>query len=108
MSPPVPRLELATEPTGDTASVGEVPRPQRRLERGVCVGRYVVLGWLGEGGMGVVYKAYDPELERAVALKLLHATVGPESSTATVRRERLHREAKALARLSHPNVLAVF
>ena len=92
----------------DTITGGAVPRSQRRLERGVCVGRYVVVGWVGEGGMGVVYKAYDPELERAVALKLLHASGDPDSSSATLRRDRLLREAKALARLSHPNVLAVF
>ena len=56
--------------------------------------------------MGVVYKAYDPELERAVALKLLHA--GPKTGDDAERRQaRLLREAKALARLSHPNVVAV-
>ncbi len=108
MDSSAPRLELASEPTVDTVTGGEVPLTRRSLERGVCVGRYVVLGLIGEGGMGVVYKAYDPELERAVALKLLHASGDPESSTATTRRERLLREAKALARLSHPNVLAVF
>jgi serine/threonine protein kinase/tetratricopeptide (TPR) repeat protein len=58
--------------------------------------------------MGIVYKAYDPELERAVALKLLHGVVGTESSPSGGRRDRLLREAKALARLAHPNVLAVF
>src|SRR5262249_19886843 len=57
---------------------------------------------------GVVYKAYDPELERAVALKLLHPAAGADASKASTRRDRLLREAKALARLSHPNVLAVF
>ena len=56
--------------------------------------------------MGVVYKAYDPELERPVALKLLHA--GPRSADDAERRSaRLLREAKALARLQHPNVVAV-
>lgn len=89
-------------------SAGVVPRPIRRLERGVLVGRYVILGWLGEGGMGVVYKAYDPELERPVALKLLHAAGDPDGSSAAGRRERLFREAKALARLSHPHVLAIY
>ncbi len=63
---------------------------------------------VGEGGMGIVYKAYDPELERAVAIKLLHATGAGGSSGSTPHRDRLLREAKALARLSHPNVLAIF
>jgi tetratricopeptide (TPR) repeat protein len=72
--------------------------------RGAQVGRYVVLERLGEGAMGAVYAAYDPELDRKVALKLLHADGGP-------RRERTQarflREAKALAKLSHGNVVVV-
>ena len=48
----------------------------RKLERGEQVGRYLVLDLVGEGGMGVVYAAYDPELDRRVAIKLLQARVG--------------------------------
>ncbi len=66
------------------------------------LGRYVVLSQLGAGGMGVVYKAYDPELDRRVALKLL---LGPATSHAAA---RLKREAQAMARLSHPNVVPIF
>ncbi len=73
-----------------------------RLERGRTVQRYVVLYELGSGGMGVVYAAYDPELDRKIALKLLHA-----DSTSTRGRTRLLREAKAIAKLSHPNVVTV-
>jgi serine/threonine protein kinase/tetratricopeptide (TPR) repeat protein len=73
------------------------------LQRGTSVGRYVLLEPLGQGGMGVVYKAYDPELDRSIALKLLLA--GEDQNEA--QRERLLREAQALARLAHPNVLAV-
>ena len=105
---PDPPAELPGETTADTVSLGDAPGPRSRLDRGVCVGRYVIIDWLGEGGMGVVYKAYDPELERAVALKLLHTAGAPHSSSASGHRERLLREAKALARLSHPNVLAIF
>ena len=75
------------------------------LERGATVGRYVVLDRLGAGGMGVVYAAYDPELDRKVALKLLRAGA---PSAASAGRARLLREAQALARLSHPNVVAVY
>ncbi len=84
-----------------------VSSPQRREHqgraRGKSVGRYLLLELCGEGGMGVVYKAYDPELGRTIALKLLQLEDGPRRG----RRERLLREAQALARLSHPNVIAV-
>ncbi|HET6584535.1 MAG TPA: tetratricopeptide repeat protein, partial [Nannocystaceae bacterium] len=75
-----------------------------RLARGAVVGRYLVTEELGSGGMGVVYAAYDPELDRRVALKLLRAraraTPGAEA--------RLLREARAIARLSDRNVVAVY
>src|SRR3569623_1371412 len=67
------------------------------------LGRYVVLGELGRGGMSVVYAAYDPELDRRVALKVVRA-----DQLSATHRARLHRAAQALARLSHPNVVSVF
>lgn len=69
---------------------------------GSRLGRYVILYRLGSGGMGVVFAAYDPELDRKVAVKLVRLETG--SPTA---REALRREAQAMARLSHPNVVAV-
>ena len=76
------------------------------LPRGTIIGRYVILSKLGAGGMGVVFAAYDPELDRKVAIKLL--VVGLDGSTgATTGRHRLLREAQALAKLSHPNVVAI-
>jgi serine/threonine protein kinase len=72
---------------------------------GDTIGRYVVLTRLGAGGMGVVWSAYDPQLDRKVALKLLRAGTGLESSEG---RTRLIREAQAIAQLSHPNVVAVY
>ncbi|MDC0716545.1 serine/threonine-protein kinase [Nannocystis bainbridge] len=80
--------------TGDGAA-----RPTR--VRGSVVGRYVVLSLLGTGGMGAVYAAHDPELDRKVALKLLRPDASPGEAA------RMIREARALARLSHPNVVAV-
>jgi tetratricopeptide (TPR) repeat protein/tRNA A-37 threonylcarbamoyl transferase component Bud32 len=74
----------------------------RKFERGAAVGRYIMLDRLGGGGMGVVYAAYDPELDRKIAIKLVRA------SAATEARDRLLREAQAMARLSHPNVIAVY
>jgi tetratricopeptide (TPR) repeat protein len=70
---------------------------------GARVGRYVLLRRVGEGGMGIVFAAYDPDLDREVALKLLK----PGAVTDAEARGRLVREAQALARLSHPNVVIV-
>jgi serine/threonine protein kinase len=77
------------------------------LAKGSSVGRYTVLERLGAGGMGVVYAAYDPELDRKIALKFLRVQEGSEAEKAH-RQERLVREAKAIAKLSHPNVVGIF
>ncbi|HEY5922422.1 MAG TPA: protein kinase [Kofleriaceae bacterium] len=78
----------------------EMARPQLALlAPGTAVGRYVIEGKLGIGGMGVVYAAHDPELNRKVAIKLLRE--GRSN-------EWLRREARALAKLDHPNVVAVY
>ena len=76
------------------------------LARGMAVGRYTVLERVGAGGMGVVYSAFDPELDRRIALKVLHAS-GAGSLGDTVGRNRLLREAQAMAKLHHPNVITV-
>ena len=81
--------------------------PRARLVRGTAVGRYVILGTRGAGGVGVVYAAFDPELDRKVALKLLRADPRSDPS-GSERRARLLREAQAMARLSHPNVISVY
>jgi hypothetical protein len=70
-------------------------------DRRVTFGRYQLLEQVGAGGMGVVWGAWDPELERRVALKVLHPS-------ATRDRERVLREGQALAKLSHPNVIPIF
>jgi hypothetical protein len=71
---------------------------------GRTVGRFVVERRLGEGGMGVVYEAFDPVLARKVALKVLR--VGLRGSAAT--RARLHEEARRVAALHHPHIAAVY
>jgi tetratricopeptide (TPR) repeat protein len=76
------------------------------LAGGHTIGRYVILNLIGRGGMGEVYAAYDPQLDRRIALKLLHDGVLRETS-ARAASKRLLREAKAIARLSHPNVVVV-
>src|SRR5258705_3425331 len=67
----------------------------------VKLGRYHLLELVGAGGMGVVWGAWDPELERRVAIKLVKATL-------QARRDRMLREGQALAKLSHPNVVPVY
>src|SRR5688572_860050 len=67
----------------------------------VTVGRYKLLELVGRGGMGVVWGAWDPELERRVAIKLVDH-LRPDA------RERIVDEARALAKLSHPNVVPVY
>jgi tetratricopeptide (TPR) repeat protein/tRNA A-37 threonylcarbamoyl transferase component Bud32 len=76
------------------------------LAPGAVVGRYVVKTRLGAGGMGVVYAAHDPELDRRVALKLLRADAFTPALHEPLR-ERLRQEAQSMARLAHPNVVAV-
>ena len=95
-----PTLPADTQPAAGSAASA---RASGELLRGDSVGRFIVLDRLGHGGMGVVHAAFDPELDRKVALKL----VLPERSGGPQARARLLREAQAMARLAHPNVVAV-
>ena len=90
-SEPMPGLEETVNGSGTLQSNAPLPR---------CLGRYHILERLGVGGMGVVFAAYDPDLDRKVAVKLLHGG-GHDSQL------RMLREAQALARLSHPNVVQI-
>jgi tetratricopeptide (TPR) repeat protein/predicted Ser/Thr protein kinase len=74
------------------------------LHPGTRLGRYVVLEEIGAGGMGLVFAAYDPELNRKVALKLMKPTQRERAR----KRGRLLKEAQALAKLAHPNVITVY
>jgi eukaryotic-like serine/threonine-protein kinase len=71
---------------------------------GPTLGAYQILGKLGKGGMGEVYRARDPRLDRTVAIKVLppHVAASPEA------RQRFEREAVSIAKLSHPNILSIF
>src|SRR5574339_1003944 len=70
---------------------------------GSRIGPYELIGVLGAGGMGEVYRAKDGRLDRHVAVKVLPAVVSADPD----RRARFEREAKAIAALSHPNILAI-
>ncbi len=79
------------------------------LTEGARVGRYVIQALLGEGGMGLVYTAHDPQLDRPVAVKILRTTRSKTGETGdSFGQMRLMREAQAMAQLSHPNVMPVF
>ncbi|MEM9455659.1 MAG: serine/threonine-protein kinase [Myxococcota bacterium] len=73
----------------------------------IVLSRYILLEPLGQGAFGAVYAAYDPELNRKVAIKLLVPRQGAREDTSTGR-ERLLREAQAMAHFSHPNVVAIY
>ncbi|APR82860.1 Serine/threonine kinase PKN8 [Minicystis rosea] len=99
-------LAAAARSTADASTPAVEVEPARAapLRRGATIDRYVVLDVLGKGGMGVVYAAYDPELDRRIALKLLRPDLGRARAEV---RARLVREARAMALLSHPNVITV-
>jgi serine/threonine protein kinase len=86
-----PSAQTAAEPGRDDA------------KRVTTLGKYRLDRILGEGGMGIVWAAFDPDLERPLAIKVLRVTDGG----ATLR-TRLLREARAMARLKHPNILTVY
>jgi tetratricopeptide (TPR) repeat protein len=92
--------------------VADVVRGSAAPTRSVCVpgtrvGRYVVLETVGAGAMGVVHAAYDTELRRKVALKLLRGAMG-EARSSHDATARLLGEAHALAKLAHPNVVTIY
>src|SRR5262245_24914736 len=74
------------------------------LTAGAKLGPYAIVGPLGAGGMGEVYRAVDPRLEREVAIKVLPADVADDPD----RLRRFRQEALAAASLNHPNILAVY
>ena len=71
------------------------------------LGRYELLGELGRGAMGVVFKARDPKIDRLVALKVIASAVGLHPTEVRQRRDRFQREARAAGRLTHPNIVTI-
>jgi tetratricopeptide (TPR) repeat protein len=98
---------VAEESLQATLATNAGSRPRAELTSGALIGRYVVLSKLGAGGMGVVYAAHDPELDRKLALKLLLIDESGTQSSLADGRARLLREAQALAKLAHPHVVAI-
>src|SRR5262245_43669775 len=89
------------ETTPSPGASGFVPPSVTELQQSFP--QFEILELLGQGGMGAVYKARQPGLDRLVALKILPPQVGRDPLFA----ERFAREARALARLAHPNIVAV-
>ncbi|MCE9576408.1 MAG: serine/threonine-protein kinase [Deltaproteobacteria bacterium] len=109
----VPLAEAKTVPSSPADRVGDADAataPSRHAASaivGPAMGnvwaRYVLESPIGEGGMGAVWRAYDPELDRRVALKVLH-----DDALGRASQERLRREARAIARIAHPSVVPVY
>src|SRR5262249_23212946 len=95
-------VAVATSVVPPEANSSDEPLPS-----GPKVGRYEMLSPIGAGGMGVVYAAHDPQLDRKVALKMLRPSGMPGVSPQELR-ARILREGRAMALLSHSNVLAVY
>ena len=68
------------------------------------IGKYEILGKIGQGSMGVVFKAKDPILNRFVAIKTMSESLGADADA----RKRFLREAQSAARLNHPNIVTVY
>jgi serine/threonine protein kinase len=80
-----------------------IPGSAMPIAIGTNIGPYEIVGWLGAGGMGEVYRARDPRLGREVAIKLIPETFATDAS----RVRRFEQEARAAGQLNHPNILAV-
>ena len=96
----------ATAPLQGGSTGPDAAAADAGLRQGTTLGRYVVLGRLGAGGAGSVYAAYDTQIDRRVALKVLHTHEDAEGWSA--RWDRIVREARLLGKLNHPNVVTIY
>ena len=84
--------------------VDEILTENRNFASGEFLGHYEIIKKIGTGGMGDVYLANDSKLDRQVALKILHENLSPENQA----KQRLLREARAVAKLDHLNICAIY
>ena len=99
-------IEPALSPARPPSQLDKAASPSAFLSAGQALGRFVIEEPIGRGGMGVVYRARDPELDRPVALKLVRFDYSGDRAEEA--RARLLREARAMAKLSHANVVTVY
>jgi len=99
------QLSVSSAPTLlDTTTESSIPTEPHLVVRTTRIGRFLLLQEIGAGGMGTVFSAYDEQLDRKVALKILRKPAVGNNL------QQLHimREARAIARISHPNVVAIY
>ncbi|MGZ5423645.1 MAG: serine/threonine protein kinase [Candidatus Aminicenantales bacterium] len=85
---------------GVTVSQGQLPLDH--------VGKYRIIGILGKGGMGIVYRGLDPDIERDVAVKTIRFDTSPDGPVKEEMLNRVIREAKAAGHLTHPNIITIY
>lgn len=115
LPPSAPRVRLERHLERMALRLGDLPPDirgrleqwARRADARLGVGRYLVLGELGRGGMGVVLEAWDPGIERRVAIKTLEPDLVPEEERDEVV-ERFRRETRIIGRLEHPAIVTVY
>src|SRR5262245_50946347 len=86
----------------------EKPEPARGKAGPTLLGRYTLVREIGRGGMGVVYEATDPQLQRNVALKLMLPRPHSDAAHVEAERQRFLREAQAIAKLKHPHIVTLY
>ena len=106
MPPPTDQDIARAVAQGQPVSASTVPLGPNEAPAAHRLGRYLLIELLGRGGMGAVYSAYDPELDRRIAIKVL--PLGSDGEGQGEARSRLLREAQAMAQLAHPNVVPVY
>jgi len=94
-----------TQTSADSQPVANKSQPVGEIKN---LGRYQVTGTLGKGAMGLVYKGIDPAINRPVALKTIRLDFVNDPQEEAELKERLHREAQAAGKLSHPNIVTIY
>ncbi|MDZ7409843.1 MAG: protein kinase [candidate division KSB1 bacterium] len=101
-----PTDTATSTPASDSGAHGEHPPQQPAAPS--KINRYVIEREISKGASGRIYKAWDPKLDRAVVLKIVHYGLGVSTQEIHVLKDRIYREARAIAKLHHPNIVVVY